>query len=292
MNAFDGLLPPPATAPPLPHRGGAAAAVAAARTRRRTRAAKAAGTGTVLSMAFGAVLLVLPGPGMHGIVVDPDATPSATAPTRGPGPSRTPDPDGPVRGADPAGAVPAVGAHVPTGTAAPTATGGPTAGPGGPAPSPSPGRRVSRVVRTTVPDDLGKECYFRASTVEPAESLCVRYTGPAEATAGTPTPLSYEFCSRVNDVVLTFRWADEIMVQLFTSPTDVMWRNFSSSPTVEPYDVPLARGSCLRYVVHWDGLDNTGRKPAAGTYSMSGGLMVEDTVGLWTTSQGETLTVR
>ena len=286
MTSFDGLLPPRMPAPPLPERGGPASIVGAAGVRRRRKTHRMAGATSALSLAIVGLVAIRPAPADHGIKMRPDATPTAE-------PSRTssPRPSGPaVGGVGPTDLTsPGPGTPLPTPTVRPTPSApAPTIGP-----DPSPPawlQRVARVDRTTVPDDLGRECFVLAGTTEPNKSFCYRYTGPAEAASGRPTLLTYEFCSRVADMTLQFRYAGEVRVMLTTQGSTEMWNSFPPL-VIEPHDVLLPLGSCLRYAVHWDGTDNAGKPAPRGTYQIDGWLLAHQNAEVGATSAAYTLTV-
>ena len=276
MNAFDGLLPPPTTAPPLPHRGGAAAAVAAARTRRRTRAVKAAGTGTVLSMAFGAILFMRPAPGVNRIGVDPDATASPSATARLHSPSVTPAPTRePRRGVS---APPTLTPAPPGGSGAVTVPSVGVSVPPPPSTSPSPtprGVRYTSIDRSVVADTPTETCDAHAAPSDPTAGLCSRYTGPLSAKVGQPIDLTYLFCARVGDVTVDFASRQEVRFTLIGDVSKRLIWTGVSPPGGSPHSVTVENGTCLQYVAHWDGRTSEGAKPVPARYEI-GALLLDD----------------
>lgn len=282
MNAFDGLLPPPRTAPPLPERGGPAAVKAAAKQRKLRRATTTVTTSGMLSLALLAFSALTPPDGTHGVETDPTATrpPAVTASgSHSPGTDSGAGPPPSAGASHSTGGPGGGGTHGAGGAGATDATAGLSGGPSTPPvvttepPPDTRPTRYTRIDRDDVADKPAEPCRVRTAVPVPSQSLCVRYLGPAATRSGKPTDLAFEFCAKTVDVRVSFESRQEVRFLLLSSGSSQETWMGVVAPGGGPHTETIRRGRCLRYTAHWDGLGSDGTAPAPGAYEISGWLL-------------------
>lgn len=277
MNGFDGLLPSRVAAPPLPDRGGVATIRAGAQVRRRRSATRTAAAATAAALAAAILVLASPQGDLNGLSVEEPAHrparpwPTATSPARpdlpavpalawpglAPNAVASPAPPGP-RPDSPADAG---GAHSPSPSASPTAD--------------DPVLRPLYIEpkRSVVADRPGEPCRTQVNYEKPTHALCARYVGATKAKVGAPVDLVYEFCAQQVDVLVAFGGSQEISLTIAAPDAPAaMWRGNERNDPEGRHHTNIAKGTCLRYTTRWDGLDNAGRLPERGSYTVTGSL--------------------
>lgn len=267
MNDLGPLLPPRATPPRLPDRGGPGAVVTAARARRRKRSARVVQAGSALSLMFLGVIALRGPAGTHGIVEDPARTPRPSASSG----LTTESPRPPVLGGVLEGPSGSPSATAPT--VRPSGPGSPTSRP--PTVLPTPGQpgdgaRYVPVTRTMVPFDYNAgECTPQTYQTRPDIVVCIEPVAPVETPSGMPANLGLDACAAASDVTVHADSHQEAggIIEDAADAGNPVWTVRERPNGLGAHDFVIPAGQCVRYVFHWDGLGDDGRPLPPGSYS-------------------------
>ena len=279
MTGFGDLLPPLGPDVDVRPGGGPVALLDAARFRRRTRLRTAAATAAALTLLFGGYVVARPAPVRDRVVTLPEARAAAPSATSGGNPATTapapgPTMPGPVSPAPPAAgpAAPPIVVHPPW-TAPPTPT------------SASPVDRITRVDREVVPfeaDGKDQSCTTDVSVDGSHDGvvLCHEVETLTEVRSGRPITFSYRVCSPATDGILHFAGPPDVVGHIVNKGYGRPIWTITHRAAKGPHSVPIKAKSCLRYRIHFDGVDDSGRPLAPGVYEIRPQL-----AAFWMTTQ-------